>query len=192
MASVNLALINPQLNSALTPHRVVPIRFARAVDGFADDTAPDLDDHGFTIPSQFCTALGPVVGLMGPASGQSTGPVVRIKVIRDRLSPDTKLFPTIDSTSVAAIDFPVNDALSSKDTPATASAPARLRLPARRRRHHRFRNQAEDSLRQRRRSGDGGVRCARLPAPGDQCASPPRHYQWHGRCLDGCADSEII
>ena len=34
MASFNIALINPQLNPKLTPHRIVPIRFARAVDGF--------------------------------------------------------------------------------------------------------------------------------------------------------------
>lgn len=68
----DLSLINPQLNSKLTPHRIVPVRFARAVDGFSDDTAPDLDDHGFTLPAQFCTANGPVVGLLGlpPASPQ--------------------------------------------------------------------------------------------------------------------------
>ena len=78
MASFNIGLINPQLNSKLTPHRIVPIRFARAVENFSDDTAPDPDDHGFTIPAQFCTAHGPVVGLMGPAAGQ-VGPVVRIR-----------------------------------------------------------------------------------------------------------------
>ena len=130
MASIppplNLALINPQLHSALTPHRVVPIRFARAVTGFTDDTAPDLDDHGFTIPAQFCTAHGPVVGLIGPASGQATGPIVRIKVMRDRVSSVAQLFPTVDSASVAAIDFPVNAALSPTDSAATATSPAHL------------------------------------------------------------------
>src|SRR5579863_5747309 len=126
MASINIALINPQLHPKLTPHRIVPIRFARAVtDVFADDTAPDLDDHGFTLPAQFCTAHGPVVGLMGPAAGQATGPEVRIKVIRDRVSDTTKLFPTIDDASVAKITFPVNDVLSATDVAATATTPAR-------------------------------------------------------------------
>ena len=115
MASFNIGLINPQLNSKLTPHRIVPIRFARAVENFSDDTAPDPDDHGFTIPAQFCTAHGPVVGLMGPAAGQSTGPVVRIKVMRDRLSNTAQLFPTVDDPSVAKIEFPVNAALNPND-----------------------------------------------------------------------------
>ncbi len=125
MASFNIGVINPQLNPKLTPHRIVPIRFARAVDDFADDTAPDLDDHGFVIPLAFCNANGPVVGLIGPASGQSSGPVTRLKVIRDRLSDDTKLFPSIDDASIAEIEFPVNAALNPQDTPATATDPAR-------------------------------------------------------------------
>lgn len=125
MASFNLALINPQLNPKLTPHRVVPIRFARAVDGFSDDAAPDPDDHGFTLPAQFCTAHGPVVGLMGPATGQTAGPLVRIKIIRDRLSNAAKLFPAVDDASVAKIDFPVNAALDPNNTPATATTVAR-------------------------------------------------------------------
>jgi len=125
MASFNVALINPQLSPKITPHRVAPIRFARAVDGFADDTAPDPDDHGFTIPAQFCNAHGAVVGLVGPASGQTTGVVARIKVVRDRLSVKSKLFPTIDNAAVAQIEFPVGAPLDPKDIPAAGAAPAR-------------------------------------------------------------------
>lgn len=50
---------------------------------------------------------------------------MRIKVLRDRLADRTKLFPTVDDASVAAIDFPVNAALSAQDTPATATSIAR-------------------------------------------------------------------
>ena len=44
----------------IVPYRLVPVRFARAVDGFTDDAAPDLDDHGFLTAAN-CTAHGPVV-----------------------------------------------------------------------------------------------------------------------------------
>lgn len=121
----NLGLIDPQLSPKLTQHRVVPIRFARAVDGFADDTAPDLDDHGFTLPAQFCTANGPVVGLLGPEAGQTTGPTVRVEVLRDRLERASNLFASIDDASIAQIEFPVGSALNSATVPATATTPAR-------------------------------------------------------------------
>lgn len=121
-----LEISDPQLHPRLTAHRVVPIRFARAVDTFSDDGAPDLDDHGFTIPARFCSAKGPVVGLIGPAGLDTRGPAVRIQVIRDRLENSTDLFATIDDASVAEIVFPAaGSALNATAVPATATTPER-------------------------------------------------------------------
>jgi hypothetical protein len=115
----NLELIDPQLHPKLTAHRVVPIRFARAVDNqSSDDTAPDVDDHGFTIPSAFATVHGAVAGLKGPTFGQQKGPITRIRVMRDRLDNGANLFATIDDASVAEIEFPAaGSALVPTDAP---------------------------------------------------------------------------
>jgi hypothetical protein len=101
----------------LQPHRVVPVRFARAVSGPADLRAPDIDDHGYTI----CPG-GPT---QGPSVGVTSGALIRVKLMRDRIAPDADLFVTIDDASVAAIEFPpAGTALPTEDVPADASLPA--------------------------------------------------------------------
>jgi hypothetical protein len=95
----NIQVTNPQLHPNVVPHRIVPVKFARAVTGFADKDAPDLDDRGFVIPDDFCHARGPVVGVTQEKT-------IRIKVIRDRLEPATLIFPSTDDASIAALEHP--------------------------------------------------------------------------------------
>ncbi|HEY4329741.1 MAG TPA: zinc-dependent metalloprotease family protein [Phycisphaerae bacterium] len=107
--------------SGVTAHRIVPVRFSRAVTGFSDQTAPDMDDHGFTIPAQFATAHGPVTGVMKTKT-------IRVKVIRDRIEPTANLYVTSADASIASVDFPAADtALSPNDIPADAGAGTPLR-----------------------------------------------------------------
>jgi hypothetical protein len=104
-------------------HRVTPIRFARAVSGRPDDTAPDIDDRGFILPGGFCTARGPVVGV-------KKGKTVRIKVIRDRLEPATQLFVSTADDSIAHIEHPITDqALNTNDIAAIAAVPEVVASP---------------------------------------------------------------
>ena len=70
--AINVDPIDPRIHASVVPHRIAPVRFARAVAGFTDSSAPDMDDRGFTLPAQFCSARGPVVGL-----GQ--GATIRVK-----------------------------------------------------------------------------------------------------------------
>jgi hypothetical protein len=94
----------------VTVHRVAPVRFARAVSGFSDADAPDLDDHGF-LTSDLCSAHGPVVGVM-------PGHTVRVKVIRDRLAETAWLFPFMEDPSIAEIVHPHQGVpLNPKDHP---------------------------------------------------------------------------
>ncbi len=95
----DLQVTNPRLHPDVVPHRIVPVRFARAVSGFSQTSAPDIDDHGFVLPSDFCTALGPVVGVRQTKT-------VRVKVIRDRLEPTTQIFPKSDDESIVSIEHP--------------------------------------------------------------------------------------
>ena len=95
----DIKVTNPQLHANVVPHRIVPVRFARAVSGFADTDAPDIDDHGFVLPQDFCSALGPVVGV-------TQGKTIRVRVMRDRVDPTTSLFLSVDDASIAALDFP--------------------------------------------------------------------------------------
>jgi hypothetical protein len=89
----------------IPPHRVVPVRFARAVGGLTDSSAPDIDDHGFVDPVH-----GPAVGVMRGndlAGTVQPGPEVRVAVIRDRIEPSTKLFPVVDvGSSSVQLTFP--------------------------------------------------------------------------------------
>src|SRR4051794_30396602 len=73
------------------PHRIVPVRFARAVRGLALADAPDIDDHGYTT----CPG-GPA---RGPSVGLRPGRTIRVKVVRDRISDAAALFPSIDDES---------------------------------------------------------------------------------------------
>lgn len=95
----NIEVTNPRLHPAIIPHRIAPVRFARAVSGFSDSSAPDIDDHGFILPQDFCTALGPVVGVI-------QGKTIRVKVIRDRIEPTTLIYPSVDSDAIAALEHP--------------------------------------------------------------------------------------
>ena len=100
------------IHPAVTPHRIVPIRFARAVKGFSDSSAPDPDDHGFTVPAAFGSARGPVVAVM-------QGQAIRVKVIRDRFEPGAQLFPSVDDKSIAELQFPLEgNPLDAVDHPA--------------------------------------------------------------------------
>lgn len=95
----DIQVTNPQRHPRVVPHRIVPVRFARAVTNFANTEAPDLDDRGFVIPQRFCNAHGPVVGV-------TQNRTVRIKVMRDRIEPTAQLFPSIENTSIAALEHP--------------------------------------------------------------------------------------
>jgi hypothetical protein len=96
----DVQISNPIIHLTVTAHRIVPVRFARAVSGFSDRKAPDLDDHGFTIPASFCSAHGPVIGVI-------QGETVRVKVIRDHLEPTAQLFPSVDDSSAVGLEFPL-------------------------------------------------------------------------------------
>ena len=95
----DIDVTNPRLHPDIVPHRIVPVRFARAVRGFAQTEAIDLDDHGFVIPAANCNALGPVAAVAQTKK-------IRIKVIRDRIEPTTMLFPKIEDESIATIEHP--------------------------------------------------------------------------------------
>ena len=95
----NIQVTNPQRHPAVVPHRIVPVRFARAVSGFAEADAPDVDDRGFVLPQDFCNAHGPVVGI-------TQGKTVRIRVVRDRIEPATLIFPSVDDAAICAIEHP--------------------------------------------------------------------------------------
>ncbi|MEY2429490.1 MAG: hypothetical protein QOJ40_2375 [Verrucomicrobiota bacterium] len=104
---------------AVDTFRIVPARFARAVRGFAQIVAPDVDDHGFTPASPFGQAHGAAVGVL-------RNHTIRVRVVRDRLEGTAPLFATSDDPSIASIEFPPdNQALDPNDTPASGSDPER-------------------------------------------------------------------
>lgn len=126
----SLQAIDPAAHPNLVPYRVVPVRFARAIAGFVDDDAPDLDDHGFTAADEYGPAKGPTLALKrGSTRGGvvQPGPTVRVKVVRDRIETTAQLFPVIEDTSIAELVFPAaGTALSPADTPAAGADPARV------------------------------------------------------------------
>jgi hypothetical protein len=126
----SLQAIDPAAHPNLVPYRVVPVRFARAVSGFVDDDAPDLDDHGFIAADEYGPNHGPTMALKRGstrAGAVQPGPTVRVKVVRDRIEASAQLFPVIADTSIAELVFPAaGTALSPTDTPASGSDPARV------------------------------------------------------------------
>jgi hypothetical protein len=101
-----------QLGSGLgidiPPHRVVPVRFARAVKGPTDSSAPDIDDHGFVTAGN-CNVPGPAVGIRrGREEGGvvQPGPEARVAVIRDRIEQGAQLFPVLENCSAVQLTFP--------------------------------------------------------------------------------------
>lgn len=118
--SLALRLLHPLNAPRVVAQRLVPVRFARAVDGFSDATAPDLDDHGFV-----ATTHGPA---RGPTIGVMQGRTIRVQVVRDRLAAGTSLFVSSKDASLANVAFPAaGTALGPTDTPASAdgTTPAR-------------------------------------------------------------------
>jgi len=81
------------------PHRVAPVRFARAVRGPANASAPDIDDRGFTI-----CAGGPA---HGPTVGVTLGSTIHVRVVRDRIDKAAPLFATLPPNQrVVSIELP--------------------------------------------------------------------------------------
>ncbi len=106
-------------DAAADTFRIVPARFARAIRGFSQIAAPDVDDHGYTPASPFGLAHGVAVGVLRNRT-------IRVKVVRDRLEDSVPLFATSDDPSVASIEFPPDgQALDPNDTPASGSDPGR-------------------------------------------------------------------
>lgn len=134
MAQVPLRIIRTQLTEA---HRVVPVRFARAVTdgpqlkeklpGVGELYSPDLDDHGLLVAGGTCTARGPVLGLTSKVVDiNKAAPFIRIRVIRDLIASDAPLFPTVDDPTVAQILFPKPGiAVATADRPAIPGEPPR-------------------------------------------------------------------
>jgi hypothetical protein len=106
-------------DAAVDTFRIVPARFARAVRGFSQITAPDVDDHGFNPANPFGQAHGPAVGVL-------RNHTIRVRLMRDRIEDTAPLFVTSDDPSIADIEFPPDGtALSPTDTPADGANPAR-------------------------------------------------------------------
>lgn len=123
--SFPIAVLDPQAFPAATPRRVTVIRFARAVDGFADKAAPDPDNRGSELRAGHGQARGPVVGLLGNATGQPNHQI-RVKVVRDRVDAAAALYPVLESSSDVSLVYPSpGQPLSSVDIPATGSDPER-------------------------------------------------------------------
>ncbi|HXI52637.1 MAG TPA: zinc-dependent metalloprotease family protein [Candidatus Saccharimonadales bacterium] len=106
-------------DASVDTFRIVPARFARAVRGFSQIAAPDVDDHGFTPASPFGQAHGPAVGVLRNRT-------IRVRVVRDRLETTAPIFATSDDPSIASIEFPPDgQALNPADIPASGTDPAR-------------------------------------------------------------------
>lgn len=121
--------LDPVTYPAMVPHRIVPLRFARAVTGFADKDAPDMDDHGFTVADEFGPNKGPTVGVKRGVRRNGAiqpGPTVRVKVIRDRIDAAAQLFPKIEDPTIAELVSPAaGSALSATTVPAAGDTPER-------------------------------------------------------------------
>lgn len=126
--TITIKLLDPQLHPNAPPHRIAPVRFARAVSGLTQASAPDVDDRGFVaVPN--CTARGPVVGVRRGrtrAGSVAPGPTAHVRVVRDRIDRAARLFCTVDDPSIVEIVFPPqNTPLSPDETPAAGGEPAR-------------------------------------------------------------------
>lgn len=91
---------------AKSAHRyttIVPVRFARAVNGAPVLDAPDVDDRGFLFGAYSgltqSTARGAMVGI-------AVGDTVRIRVLREDIDPGATLFITTSDNSVVSITNP--------------------------------------------------------------------------------------
>lgn len=100
-----LHLFNPQQFPRLTPRRVTLVRFVRAVQGFASESATDPDDRGFNLDPIYANARGPAFGIPGP-DGAAPARECQIQVMRDRLEPAVQLFPEIVDTGLVSLVAP--------------------------------------------------------------------------------------
>lgn len=85
-------------DSACFRQIIVPIRFARAVNGRPVRDAPDLDDRGFTLGSE---GLWRLMGVRGPVVGVPVGETIRLKVIREDIDATVPIFVTSSQDRVA-------------------------------------------------------------------------------------------
>ncbi|MFN0102054.1 MAG: zinc-dependent metalloprotease family protein [Bryobacteraceae bacterium] len=123
--SFPISVLDPFAFPAVTARRVTIVRFARAVTGFADKEAPDLDDRGSTIRAGHGQANGPVVGLIGNAAGVANQ-TARIRVMRDRVDAAAQLFPELESSADVTMVHPApGQPLNPADVPAVGGAPER-------------------------------------------------------------------
>jgi hypothetical protein len=123
--SFPISVLDPTAFPTVVPRRVTLIRFARAVTGFADSTAPDLDNRGGgLIRTGHGASHGPVVGLLGNSTGQ-TPHEIRIRIMRDRIEPTVQLFPELDGAITTQEFPPPGQALNPADVPATSTTPER-------------------------------------------------------------------
>ena len=119
-----VSVLDPFAFPDMTPRRVTLVHFARAVTGFADKEAPDIDHRGSTVRAGHGASRGPVVGLLGNAVGVANQRA-RIRIVRDRLEATAQLFAELESTAdVTIIHPPAGQPLSLVDIPATGATPA--------------------------------------------------------------------
>jgi hypothetical protein len=120
-----ISVLTPVSFPAVTPRRVTVIRFARAISGFAEKDAPDLDNRGGVIRTGHGQAHGPVVGLLGNVTG-GTNHQIRVKIMRDRVEAAAQLYPELESSADVSLVYPSpGQPLSAVDIPAAGSSPAR-------------------------------------------------------------------
>jgi hypothetical protein len=112
-----ISVLDPKAFPAVKARRVTLVHFARAVDGFADASAPDLDTRGNVLRAAPGAAYGPATGIAGKVSGKEPREV-RIKLVRDRIDAAAKLFPEIENTGLVSLVYPTTGvALNPADTP---------------------------------------------------------------------------
>lgn len=123
----NLNVIDPMVLPQATQRRVTLVHFARAITGFAEKFAPDLDTRGGgVIRAGKGQAHGPVVGLIGNATGTAKQQI-RIKLMRVRIDDTQQLFPEITGGAAVTLVHPSpGQPLSTADIPAAGSTPERL------------------------------------------------------------------
>jgi hypothetical protein len=83
---------------------IVPVRFKRAITGFSELDAPDIDDRGYVMGTRPGT-WGKTT-LQGPMVGLTVGDEVRLKVLREDIDSTAILFATSTDTTLIEISDP--------------------------------------------------------------------------------------
>jgi len=111
-----ITVLDPKAFPAVKARRVTLVHFARAVEGFADASAPDIDNRGNVLRAAPGAAYGPATGITGKVTGKEPREV-RIKLVRDRIDASAKLFPELESTANVSLVYPLTGvALNPADT----------------------------------------------------------------------------